>query len=309
MVNEAARPCDPVQTTAIHGELLQFPTRSLSQLSPYGEAGYSEETSLTQAIDLGHWQAVSFRLDSGLGKGPLRFRPAPFPSFVQIATAEIRDLPFGGTIWSTASSASPGQLQPAGSMHELSIGPPSAFFNSGFNADLTFPLISGKGPVSVEFVMRVDCDLDRVRQYLVSLERENREFRKSNETSAALRCELETSYRERLVLVAETKLLSAEKITAEREWRQAARANEAIERQLADIFGRPICLAENDRDGAWLPEAYMADLRKLKERAEQLESDLESSRLMLSQIFRSKSWRLTEPSRKLARNIRKRLSG
>lgn len=316
-----------VSTTDSNGRQITHPLDSTVQLYPYGNFGYSEETSLKETVEVAHWKTVSFMLPEGAGEGPLRLDPSPFPSIIEIASAEISNADSGKTVWTMNEAAECGHLKAAGTAYQISAGRIPVFFSSGFDAQLLFPQVNdSKEPVFVELVMRIDADLGNVRDRLTKLEQENDKLRRSEEKfqrdaeqsrryeseNETLRQEIETSYNERLALVAETKLLAAEKLDAQREQREIAAANrelasakETLDQQLRIILGPELYAGVDSAPGISPATIYETELESLRKRAERLQSELDVCRDTLSRLLRSKSWMVTEPARMLARFIRR----
>ena len=141
----------------------------------------------------------------------------------------------------------------------------------------------------------------------MSLEQEKEDLRQHEGDVRTLRQELETAYRERLALIAETKLMAAEKLEAQRErheieaaYREMSTAKEAAYKtELEKVRG------DAERLRSELEERTQQLQSEFKERTERLQSDLEGCRTALSQMLASRSWKLTEPLRMVARAIKR----
>lgn len=286
------------------------------QLFPFGAAGYSEDNSFTQPIEVDAWQELLFELPQGTGRGPVRIDPSDCPSLIEIGRITVSSIASGTTIWA-AKASELRELHFSGSMLLLPSDHACLLLSYGTDPRIALPVLDQPDePARVEISLRIrgttdvnyeDLDphmregLETARHLISSgpaqlaqLEATLREATSKGEAAlreatskreAALvelrdlhtvRAELRTSQNERMLLTADLK--------------QGALENSHLRHEIETLESTIESVREKVR-------AEKRRTEELEEEIEQLKAELKGEQDIRAGIMRSVSWRLTAPAR------------
>lgn len=239
------------------------------QVYPFGENGYSEETSSLRQIEPEVVHEISFDLPNGMGSQVLRIDPANKPGLIEIFHLSVLRLDNGQALWDAATAKSLSAVVVTGTAERVASEESLFILSLGADPQCFLPPIAlYDGPVRVEITMRMHDSVSVVFRMLKSaLERHQ----------ATLTGELRLSQSERMLLAAEMKQIMSDRNDARRELRVAA---DAIQH------------ARSKRE-------------QMEHEIDRLNKLLEQDRSVVFAMQRSLSWKATAPIRSLMSFVRR----
>jgi hypothetical protein len=126
------------------------------QVFPFGEHGYSQETSQVRKIGSGAWETLVFDLRDPGPLGPLRVDPGSDPAFIEIGNIQIHSGDSGDLVWSSqASSAAPGFV--VGGTAEMPFNDnPSFVISTGDDPQILLAVPADlKGPAKLTIALKI----------------------------------------------------------------------------------------------------------------------------------------------------------
>jgi len=323
----------------LYGSHLEATLRSTAetavQIYPFGETGYSEETSLLQQIGIDQSEKLSFFLARGLGSGPVRIDPAACPGLIDVDRIAVIDAVSNTMVWEAEGTALLlSNLTVSGSAAMLKNCRSGLLVSYGDDPQLILPTIEQHdGPVRIEISLRLTSSYDAIYEALQShagdlvhaaeqdlhehIERTDRELTASKATIDELTAELRESRSERMLMAFEMKEAIFERHAAERELKwtegegmplklsemESARRELETARLELESADRRLQSAQQDA------EVTSRRVAGLEAEIASLEANLHDERLIHIGIMQSVSWRVTEPARQIMRVLRAAIHG
>ena len=139
------------------------------QVFPFGETGYSEESSLVQKIKGGMWSTLIVELPEGNGRGPLRVDPADQPCFVELGDILVHSCPAGELLWSSSAASRTGSLVASGTAVLLSGEHGSYLLSFGDDPQLMLMTPDLPGALKLTISLRVSFTPNLVPEVVASL--------------------------------------------------------------------------------------------------------------------------------------------
>jgi len=139
------------------------------QVFPFGETGYSEESSLIQKIKAGMWSTLIFELPDGTGRGSLRVDPADQPCFVELGDILVHSHPAGELLWSSSAASRTGSLVASGTAVLLSGEHGSYLISFGDDPQLMLMTPDLPGALKLTISLRVSFAPNLVPEVVTSL--------------------------------------------------------------------------------------------------------------------------------------------
>ena len=139
------------------------------QVFPFGETGYSEESSLIQKMKAGMWSTLIFELPEGNGRGSLRVDPADQPCFVELGDILVHSHPAGELLWSSSAASRTGSLVASGTAVLLSGEHGSYLLSFGDDPQLMLMTPDLPGALKLTISLRVSFTPNLVPEVVASL--------------------------------------------------------------------------------------------------------------------------------------------
>ncbi len=139
------------------------------QVFPFGETGYSEESSLIQKMKAGMWSTLIFELPEGNGRGSLRVDPADQPCFVELGDILVHSHPAGELLWSSSAASRMGSLVASGTAVLLSGEHGSYLLSFGDDPQLMLMTPDLPGALKLTISLRVSFTPNLVPEVVASL--------------------------------------------------------------------------------------------------------------------------------------------
>jgi Methyltransferase domain len=270
------------------------------QVYPCLEDGYSELTSVATPLKSGEWQHVVLELPQGSANGRIRVDPADRPCLIRLAGVVLKRGVDGSVLraWTDAN-----EMRAFSPIADLALLPGDdgiRFLSTGHDACFLLPEL-GSAPVDQPLVLdarvRIDLDLAPVGALVESaaistncaaerdtavLQRDEalRRNQELDDELRKLRSERDAALMRSQQLSAEVRNLQAERVAVVADYRRVHAINESLVDEAASL--KSGLVSEEER---WRQQ-------------------LEGLKAELSAAYRSQSWRLTAPLRRMKRAIR-----
>jgi hypothetical protein len=262
------------------------PARTTVQVYISGPDAYSEDKSLSQVIEIGTKTHIAFVFPDGIGSGPLRIDPATCGSMVEFMSMALHSAE-DRILWEAQGAELCGNLLCSGTSALFPQQNRCLVLSYGADPQVILPKLTETGAVRLEITMRVD-ELDLQSSGITAVLLGAQAL--ADAECSALRAEAMLSSSERVLLEAEVSRVATERNQA---WTDMTSARASLN-GMADEVNR---MAD---------EVRKAEVSR-KEAEERLEGATEKYRkehATLESVLQSKSWRLTEPLRRIMLKMR-----
>ena len=208
---------------------------------PFGDDGYSEQTSSTQNINAGEQTSLTFELLQGIGAGRLRLDPAGCPCQVELDAISITSKESETLLWSAATPSALCQLELAGPLIALPHEDKCLLFSYGDDPQIILPAIKDEGSaLIVKISLKLDVTADAGKLAIEALQAAR--LAAESQTVAAkslatdLRIELHAAQVERMLVATELARVASEKNELRRELKRNEQTySHAMKEELASV--------------------------------------------------------------------------
>ncbi len=262
------------------------------QVYPFGPAGYSEESSISQTAALNQWNDLTFALPAGTGTGPLRLDPSDCGSVIGIRRIALIDDASGAELFQASTAQDFQHFQFSESA--TNIKGSDAFCILGSSSDPYFVLPANwqsEKAVRLQVSLLVQTSLSAAIPAFQSSQRAM--AADAQEKSAAAQAH---SKEEIARLQAETERLENLLATTTVRLRQEAQREVRILQELLDSAEDRVQEEARKLDNVAVIEKELASTKAALETERAL---LLNERTMRAQMLNSKSWVVTKPLRSL----------